>query len=971
MRCPSCGFANPAGMKFCGQCATPLNLPCSQCGFENPPQFKFCGHCGTALTGTTPIERAGKSKEPEQIKAQEPSAVPPSTSDALRASPDAERRHLTVMFCDQVNSVARSQRLDPEEVSEITHQYQEACAKVIRNFDGSIGQYQSDGLLAYFGYPIAHEDDAQRAVRAGLGILAELPHLNAQLQQTVKDLQDFPLQLRIGIHTGLAVVGEMGTGERRELIALGDTPNLASRLQGIAAPDTVLISEDTYRLTAGFFACRDLGPQQLKGVSLPLEVYQVVGQSAVQDRFLVSAAAGLTPLVGRKEELGLLLERWEQVKEGEGWVVMLSGEAGIGKSRLVQALKERLLTEPHLWLECHCSPYHQNSALYPVIDLLQRLLRFEREDSPQEKFSKLESVLQRFPLSLLEIMPLFASLLSLPLPDHYPPLTLTPQRQRQKLQEALLALLMAQTASQPVVQIVEDLHWADPSTLETFNFFVNHGSIARSLTLLTFRPEFSVPWVTRSHVTHLTLNRLSRKQVEEMTVGVTKGKTLPAEVTHELVTKTDGVPLFVEELTKMVLESGWLKEEANRYTLTGSLPSVGIPATLHDSLMARLDRLGPAKEVAQLGATLGREFPYELLKAVSPLGEAALQSALNQLVEVELLYRRRLPSQELYVFKHALIQEAAYQGLLKSTRQQSHRKIAQVLQEQFPETAETQPELLAHHYTEAGFIEQAIPYWQRAGQRARQRSANVEAVIHLTRGLELLKALPDTPGRTQQELVLQTALGPALIATRGYGAPETEKAYARALELCRQVGETPQLFPGLWGLWSFYLAQGHLQTASELGAQLLSLARSAQEPPLFSEAHLALGATLFFLGEFASAQEHLAQGIALYDPQKHRSHVLLYGRDPGVGCLAYMAWALWFLGYPDQALKKSQEALTLARELSHPFSLALALQWAIRLHQFRREVQTVREQAEAVIALSKEQGFPFGLAWGTLFRSWA
>lgn len=944
MRCPSCGFDNPEGMKFCGQCAATLRPRCGRCGLENPPGFAFCGQCGISLTA--------KPKE--------------------KASTQAERRHLTVMFCDLVSSTPLSEQLDPEELREVMRAYQQACAEVIARFEGYLAKYLGDGLLVYFGYPTAHEDDAQRAVRVGLGILAELPHLNVRLQQTGGAIREWPLRVRIGIHTGLVVAGEMGGGDQREPLAIvGETPNIAARLQGVAEPDTVVISADTYRLTAGFFECRDLGPQQLKGVSLPVLAYQVIQESGARSRFQASAATGLTPLVGRQEELGLLLKRWAQVKEGEGLVVMLSGEAGIGKSRLVQAFKERLAKESHLWLECLCSPYHQNSALYPVIDLLQRLLRFERADSLQEKFNKLAGVLQRFSLSLLETVPLFASLLSLPLSDHYPPLTLAPQGRRQKLQEALLALFRAQTEQQPVLQVVEDLHWADPSTLETLSFFVNHGSIARSLTLLTFRPEFSPPWVTRSHVTHLTLNRLSHKQAEAMTVGVTKGKTLPAEVTHELVTKTDGVPLFVEELTKMVLESGWLKEEANRYTLTGSLPSVGIPATLHDSLMARLDRLGPVKEVAQLSATLGREFPYELLKAISSLDEAALQSALDQLVDAELLYRRRLPSHELYVFKHALIQETAYQSLLKSTRQQSHKQIAQVLRERFQEVVEAQPELLAYHYTEAGLFENAIPYWQEAGQRAVERSANEEAVSHLTKGLELLKALPDTPERAHQELFLQATLCPALIASKGYAAPEVESACARARELSVQVGETPQLFPVLIGLWSFYVARAEHEAARELGRQLLHLAQSVQDSALLLWAHYVLGFTSFSLAELTPAREHSEQSIALYDPQKHRSQALLYGEDPGVICLGLSAWILWLLGYPDQARERIHHALTLARELSHPFSLAEALSIAAVLHQFRREGQVVQLQAEAAITLSTDQGFPYWLTTGTFFRGWA
>ncbi len=764
MRCPSCLFDNPEGMKFCGQCASPLSPRCPQCGSENPPDFVFCGQCRTLLA---PVQKATKEQE-------------------------AERRHLTVMFCDQVDSVGRSQRLDPEEFRELTRQYQQMCAQVIRECDGHIAQYHGDGLLAYFGYPAAHEDDARRAVRAGLGIVAELPHLNAHLQQTLKDLYDFPLQLRIGIHSGVTVVGEIGTGERRELVALGDTPNVASRLQGIAPANSVVISPYTHRITEGFFEYHDLGPHQLKGIVHPVRVYQVVQESRARNRFEVATAAGLTPLVGRKEELGLLLERWEQVKEGQGGVILLSGEAGVGKSRLLKELKEHLTTEAPLWLELYCSPYHRNSALHPIIDFLQRRLRFDREDAPQEKLSKLETALHGFGFSLPEIVPLFASLLSLPLPAQYASLTLTPQRQKQKLQETLLAFLLALTEKQPVLLVAEDLHWADPSTLELLSFFVDRGPVTRSLILLTFRPELHLTWETRSYVTSLTLGRLSRTQVAEMVVGVTKGKALPAEVMHQVVTKTDGIPLFVEELTKTVLELGMLREEANRYTLTGPFLPFGIPATLHDSLLARLDRLGPVKEIAQLGATLGREFPYELLQAVSPLDESVLQTALNQLVEAEFLYRRTLHSHDLYLFKHALIQEAAYQSLLKSTRQQSHKQIAQVLQERFPEIVETQPELLAQHCTEAGLTEQAIPYWQKAGQRAIERSANIEAIGHLTKGLELLNGLPGTSQRIHQELTLQTALGVPLMAVKGYADPEANRAYTRARELCHQVGETPQ-----------------------------------------------------------------------------------------------------------------------------------------------------------------------------------
>jgi predicted ATPase len=519
---------------------------------------------------------------------------------------------------------------------------------------------------------------------------------------------------------------------------------------------------------------------------------------------------------------------------------------------------------------------------------------------------------------------------------------------------------------------VEDLHWADPSTLEFLGLLSDQVPTARLLVLVTARPEFRPPWPAWSYLTQLTLRRLAPKQAAVMVQKVTGGKSLPAEVLHQVVAKTDGVPLFVEELTKTVVESGWLREADGHYELTGPLPSLAIPATLQDSLMARLDRLSTVREVAQVGATLGREFSYELLQAVALVDEARLQQALGKLVEAEILYQRGLGPQARYLFKHALIQDAAYQSLLKSTRQQYHLQIAQALEDRFPETREIQPELLAHHYTEAGLIAQAIPYWQQAGQRAIGRSAHVEAIAHLTRGLELLTTLPDTPERIPQELLLQITLGVSLIASRGWAAPEVGKVYTRAQELCREMGETPQLFPVLWGLWVFYFVGAEHKTARELGEHCLSLAQRQRDPALLVEAHTALGSTLFFLGEFAPARAHEEQAAAFYDPQQHHSLASLYGgTDPGVICLSYAAWALCFLGYPDQALKRAHDTLTLAQGLAHPFSMGMALNHAAWLHQHRREGQLTQERAEAAIVLANEQGFPYWVAEGTILRGWA
>jgi predicted ATPase/class 3 adenylate cyclase len=883
--------------------------------------------------------------------------------------PEAERRQLTVLFCDLVDSTVLASQLDPEDWREVVRAYQDTCAKVIARYEGHIAQYLGDGLLVYFGYPQAHEDEAQRAVRAGLGIVEAMAQLNTRLAEE----RGVSLAVRLGIHTGLVVVGEVGGGTRQEPLALGETPNLAARLQGIATPNTLVISATTFQLLGGFFACQPLGTPLLKGLAQPLAVYRVLYESMARSRLEAVGGIGLTPLVGREQEIGLLLERWAQVKEGVGQVVLLSGEAGIGKSRLVQVLTEHVAAEPQAWLTpCQCSPYYQNTALYPMIDLLERVaLRFEREESPQQKFSKLEGFVVQYGLPLAETVPLLAALLSLPLTTDYAPLSVSPEQQKQQIMHALLTILLRIAVQQPVLFVMEDLHWVDPSTLELLSLLVDQGPTARILALFTCRPDFTPPWTGRAHLTQVTLNRLLRRQAAELTGRVAHGKALPVEVVEQVVAKTDGVPLFIEELTKMVLESGLLQEGEEHFELTGPLPPLAIPTTLHDSLMARLDRLATVKAMAQLGATLGREFSYALLQAVAPWDEGALRRGLYQLVEAEFLYQQGLPPEATYRFKHALIQDTAYQSLLRSTRQQYHQRIAQVLEACFPGRGETQPELLAHHYTEAGLAEPAIGYWQRAGQQASDRSANLEAVSHLTTGIELLKTLPETPEHTQQALTLHLALGAALLMAKGHAAPEVEQAYTQAYALCQQVGETPELVPVLLGLWQFYIVRAELHTARELGETLLRLAQRAHDPALAVIAHYALGATWFYLGALPAARQHLEEGIARYTPDQRRAPVFRIGHDLGVGCRTFAARTLWLLGYPEQALAHLHDALTLAHELSHPFSLAYARCHAAWVLQFRRDVPAVHKQAEAAVALSTAQGFPLWAALGTILRGWA
>src|SRR6266851_7564487 len=652
----------------------------------------------------------------------------------------------------------------------------------------------------------------------------------------------------------------MGGGGRHEHLALGETPNIAARLQNLALANTVVISAVTARLVQGVFALEDLGTHTLHGVAEPMTVSRVRGLLATPSHDEEFVTATVPVLVGRDEESGLLRRRWEQAKAGLGQVVLVSGEAGIGKSALVRAVRHHIGREGVVRMTYRCSPYHTHSAFSPIIEHLERLLQFERDEAPTTRLTKLERLLTTSTLPLEEVVPLFAALLSVPLPEGaYPTLVLTPQQQRQHTHDALLAWLVEEAQRRPVLVVWDDLHWADPSTLEHLGLFVDQIPTSSILAVLTFRPEFVPPWPPRSHMTSLTLNRLERPQIEALVRQQAGGKTLPLEVVAHIVAKTDGVPLFVEELTRALLESALLREEADHYALTGLLSAVTIPATLQDSLLARLDRLPMMREVAQIGAVLGREFAYEMLHALVTVDEPTLLEGLTQLVATELLYQRGRPPRATYIFKHALVQDAAYQSLLRRTRQQYHQQVAALLEARFPETVATAPEVVAHHYTEAGCAAQALPLWQQAGQQALQRSANLEGIEHLTKGLAVLATLPDTPERLQYELDLHVTLGPAFIATRGYASSEAEHTFARAWEICQRLGEPPQRFPVLYGLCAFYFVGGKHRQARDQAEQFLHLAQRQGDAAPLVVAHRALGLPLYCMGEVAQAREHFAQ----------------------------------------------------------------------------------------------------------------
>ncbi len=878
---------------------------------------------------------------------------------------DAERRQLTVLFCDLVDSTPLSRKLDPEDLREVMRAYYDTCGKAIHGFDGHIAQYLGDGLLVFFGYPRAHEDDAQRAVRAGLGIVRAIEALNADLREQ----HGVELAVRLGCHTGLVVVGEVVGEGRHELMALGDTPNIAARLEGVAAPNSLVIGPLTYQLVGGYFTCRSLGAPPLKGVATPLELYQVLRESSARTRLEAVGTTGLTPLVGRDAEVRLLEERWAAASNGRGHVVLVTGEAGIGKSRLVHALTEHAVDDQAWLTPCQASPYHQDTAFYPFIDLFERVvLRFERQESSADRLRKLEAFFAKSGLPLGDDLPHLCSLLSIP-PDGQDFPDLPPEQQKQQTMLTLSSILHRRAAIQPVLFVVEDLHWLDPTTVEFLTQLIEQIQQARILAVLTCRPEFRNPWTGNPNVTEVDLTRLAKTDATELIRRVAGGKTLPDEIAADMVTRTDGVPLFIEELTKTLLESGLLEERRGRYELAGPLPPLAIPNTLHDSLMARLDRLSTIKGLAQLAAAIGREFSYSLLRAVSPWGEHLVQDGLAQLVTAEFLHQTGSPPDATYRFKHALIQDAAYQSLLKSTRQQHHQRIAATLESDFADLVETQPEVLARHYTEAGLTEQAVPYWLAAARRALQRHANQEAANHANRGLELLATLPDTTQRDVRELSLLQVFAPAMNFVAG--PHSVDHVHARAYELARKLGDAPAQFPALCGMAYGKILRGQMREARALAEEFLELAEGHPDALVLAAGHWMLAYAAWWQGDVVEVRDHSRKGLHFYDPVQHRTGIAAYNQNPGIVCGYLHALANWVLGYPSQACEAMEATLAHATELQHPYGIAMVQLFSAQLDQLRRDPERAKAKAERALEMANANGAPPVALWCLLPRGWA
>ena len=885
-----------------------------------------------------------------ELAAAKQSPLPKNAPEPTR---EAERRQITVMFCDLVGSTALSERLDPEDLRDVMRAYQDATGTAITRFGGHIAQTLGDGLMVYFGYPTAHEEDAQRAVAAGLNILSAMTSLNDEMASKI----DVTLAVRVGIHTGMVVAGEVGEYDTRgELAVVGDTPNIAARVEALAERNTVVVSERTHRLVEPLFTFEPLGEQMLRGVEAPVALYRVSGARAAESRFEAMHPKGLTPLVGRDEEIGLLKGRWAQARDGEGQVILLCGEPGIGKSRITGTFRDLVASDDHTRIQYQCSPFFNNTAFHPIIQQAEFAAGIAAGDDAEIKLDKLEALLAQATDNVAETAPLLAAIMSLPT-DRYPVLDLSPQRQKDLTIEAIVAQISGLAAARPVVVVFEDVHWIDPTSLEALDHLVAATATLPLLVIVTFRPEFDARWGSMSHVSFYTLTRLGRRQCGEMIARVAGDKPLPDVLVDQIIAKTDGVPLFIEELAKAVIESEIVADAGDHYALSGSVDEIAIPDTLHDSLMARLDKLIPVKNVAQIGAAIGREFSYRLVAALTPKSETDLDTALETLVNSELVHRRGTPPDAIYIFKHALVQDAAYDSMLKRDRQVLHSEIVNALIANVPGIELSEPETIAHHYARAGLMDLAAPHWLAAGNMALQQSANNEAITYFTAGLEAVGAMPADQARTKLELGLQTSLGTALVLAKGYAVADVEEAYTRALAIAGESQSAADLFAPLFGLCVVFWVRGDMGRSETFGRRLLGVADTADDAALKLIASGLYGmGPMLFSGRYTEARRHLEDAIAIDDSGDFSELKNIIGLDPGTFAVGYFGVTLWRLGYPDQARAMMERAMAMGDSRAHPMTKAYTRTMCagvlVECGEFDRAVQVLRQGIE----YAREQG---------------
>jgi DNA-binding response OmpR family regulator/class 3 adenylate cyclase/predicted ATPase len=882
----------------------------------------------------------------------------PQSADARppRAEPaEPERRQLTALACNLVGAMGFAVNLDPEDLSRVTRNFQDAVIAAITPMGGTIATMAPDQILVLFGYPEAHEDDAERAVEAGLDVVAKIGQLRSPLGE--------PLQAQVAIATGLALASQNQ--------AVGEPGAIVAGLCNLAAPQSVLVAASTRRLLSGAFVCGNPELYELVGLSQPVSACRVTRKRTVESRFRAKRLNRITRLVGSDQERQRLLALWDRAKSGEGQVALVSGDAGIGKSHLSEAFLGHIAKEPHATIRYQCSPQHLNSPFFPVISQLEHALRLEPMDAPEIKLKKLEAALSPTLGASQDDISLYAALLSIATPAREPSPTATRQRIKDLTIAALTRYLLNLADKRPLVIVLADAHWIDSSTLELINRTIPLIKTTSVFLLIEFRPEFIPQWVGEPHVTTLQLGPLGREQSRTIISEVTGGKELPPEVEEQIIDKTDGVPLFVKELTKTVLESELLQDIGDQFVAAGPLPALAVPSTLLDSLTARLDRLGPAKEVAQIGAVIGREFSYQLLAAVVPLSANALKAALQRLVASELIFVGADLANETYTFKHAIVQDAAYAMLLRQKRQQLHCRVADTLENSFAFMIEAQPELLAHHLAQAGSIERAIDYLRKAGQRSIERSANAEAIGHLTDALGLLQSLPNSPKRKQTRLDLQVMMAQAMIASHGYAAPSTRRKLLQAKQLIDESTCLSQKFAILYGMWACHYVGGEVDKQRDVAQEFLAEAERTDDTAVRCVGHRILGTTYVTMGEFASGLHHLKQARALYDPEHHADYRHQYGQDIGAAALCYLSWALWHLGHFDQASEVATEAMKLAEKLSHPHTLVYTICHARAfMDLFRGRCEDIQSYANLLVSICDESGFSHWRNYGRILGGW-
>lgn len=906
---------------------------CPKCRAPVGPRDNFCSNCGAQVVPTDP-----------------------------RSEGSAERRLTTALFCDVVGWTSLSERLDPEDLHSLVRSYHEVGTRAINRYGGHVANYLGDGIVAFFGFPNAHEDDSKRAVLAGLAILESMKELNRELSER----HGLAVSVRVGIHSGLVIAGEVGSPDRPIIDIIGETPNIAARLQAVAEPDSVVVSAETKRITEQSFQFEALGAMRLKGVTRALEVFRVLGAS--------ESPGPARQIVGRGVEIARVHEAWTSAQDGHGRLVLVRGEPGIGKSSLVgEILRELSGHAETATITLRCSPYHQTTPFYPVIEYLRTdQMKIARSDPPDVQVAKMESFVTDRGFEPAEAVPILGPLLSIDVEGRYPAPLLAPEGRRIRTIELILAMTVRRANLYSVVLVLDDLHWADPSTLELFGRVLEHLPELRMLAIATYRPYFKPAFVFPEGTVELELGRLDPASVHQLASQAAEGHDLPAEIEQYIIEKTDGVPLFIEELTKAIIESGAVKLESGSYELAGGLQDLAVPTTLQGSLIARLERAGGRRDIAQVASVIGREFTANVVAAVAHVDEETVARGLSALVSADLIYPiEGHPETRAYRFRHALIQDAAYDSLLKSARQQYHSAIAKTLETQFSETAAEQPELVANHYSSAGAVEAALQWWSRAGQKALGRSANLEAISHFSRGLELLEQMSESPSRIETELAMLAQRGTALIATKGFAAPEVGETFRRAETICQLIGETPLLFPVVWGLWVYHLVRSELEVSCAYAEQMLRLAEMSGESGMFLEGHFALGDSLFWLGRLAESKEHLDQAHSLYDPAVHGSHTMVYGQDPGVTTLCYMSYTYWALGFPDQALAFADEANRLAERTRHPFSIGWGLAFGGMIRSLERRFEEGLQWAERCLRYCTEQGQAFWQSAALAQVGWA